>query len=357
MFQMNQSISESVERDQKLRKKRFNMAVLTYCIVFFATILISSFSTSKSGIYLWALFTTLAVAGNVVFYLIFKNNLNLKFRDKSLTKEQIVYSGLITVVAAVLVPEHRPLIFMLFLPALSFGMLRLNTRQYLSMVCITLMFYAAMLGLEFKFSPRKIVVGYEILLFCMFAIVFSWFAYFGSRVSKMREQLKEKNRQILESNSKYKHERDEKENAHNMLKTAIQQTTSGVIIADGPDVKIRFANQAAYKIRSGVEKEFSEGDFNKNVKWQTYENDGYTPYNFSDLPLARSIKHGEIVKNEEMIIKDDNQVNHNVLVNSAPVFNRDGQITSGIVIFHDITDQKESESNLKAAHKRLYQGA
>jgi signal transduction histidine kinase len=353
MFQIGQDISESEQKDQKLRLKRFRLGVLAYFIVFLVSIIISSLSTTEVGAYLWAICILFVVAGNVFFYLIFKNNLNLKFRDKSLTKEQIIYSGFITVIGAALVPEHRALILMLFIPALSFGMLWLNTRQYLSVVCITLVFYAVMLGVEFKYSPRNIVMGYEILLFCMFAIIFSWFAYFGSRVSNMREQLKEQNSQIRDSNEKYKHERDEKEKAHNLLKTAIHQTSSGVIIAEAPDIKISFVNQAAYMIRSGIVQDFKEKNFNKDGKWQTYKNDGVTPYPFLDLPLARSIKYGEIVKNEELIVKDNNQVNHNVLVNSAPVFNRDGQITSGIVIFHDITEHKESERNLKAAHKRF----
>ena len=128
-----------------------------------------------------------------------------------------------------------------------------------------------------------------------------------------------------------------------ILETAIAQSPSGIIIADAPDVTIRLANRAAFGIRGGNTSILTNIDVKQHAdRWQTFLPDG-SPYPSEQLPLSRAVLQGEVTKDEEVIIRDEEGNNHWVSANAAPIRDDQGQITSGIVVFHDITDRKRSE--------------
>lgn len=131
-----------------------------------------------------------------------------------------------------------------------------------------------------------------------------------------------------------------------ILETAIAQSPSGIIIADAPDVTIRLANRAAFGIRGGDTSILTNIEVKQHAKnWQTLLPNG-SPYPPEQLPLSRAVLKGEVTKDEEVIIRDEEGRDHWVSANAAPIRDDQGQISSGIVVFHDITDRKRSEQNL-----------
>lgn len=140
---------------------------------------------------------------------------------------------------------------------------------------------------------------------------------------------------------------EERQDALTLLETAVQQSSSGILIADAPDVKIRIANSKAMSILLGDDREKSvSGLHGTSRSWATFRLDG-TPVPVDRLPLTRAIQYGEFTENEELIIRAGNGLEHVVSINAAPVRNSEGTITSGVVIFHDITAKREVESVLK----------
>ncbi|MBA4368960.1 MAG: hypothetical protein C0403_15130, partial [Desulfobacterium sp.] len=88
-----------------------------------------------------------------------------------------------------------------------------------------------------------------------------------------------------------------------LLEAAINQSPSGILIADAPDVRIHFANPAALGIRGGSQERLTEIDVAEHTRlWQTFYPDG-TPYDPKDLPLSRAILKGEILRDVEVIIR------------------------------------------------------
>lgn len=135
--------------------------------------------------------------------------------------------------------------------------------------------------------------------------------------------------------------------ARDLLETAVAQSPSGIIIADAPDVKIRLTNTAALGIRGGKPDILTGIDLEKHSKnWQTYYPDG-TPYPPEKLPLSRAVLKGETTENEEVIIRDEEGNEHYVLTNGAPIYDSQGNVTAGIVIFHEITERKLAEEALE----------
>ncbi|HUT92749.1 MAG TPA: PAS domain S-box protein [Thermoguttaceae bacterium] len=141
--------------------------------------------------------------------------------------------------------------------------------------------------------------------------------------------------------------------AREFLETALAQSPSGIVIADAPDVTIRLANQAAFGIRGGDQSILTGIDLARHAEnWQTYRPDG-SPYPPEQLPLSRAVLQGEVVQNEEIIIRDEEGNDHWVSANAAPVRDAKAQVTAGIVVFHDITEHKRAVEKLRESEQRF----
>jgi two-component system, cell cycle sensor histidine kinase and response regulator CckA len=140
-----------------------------------------------------------------------------------------------------------------------------------------------------------------------------------------------------------------------LLETAINQSPSGILIADAPDVRIRIANPAAFGIRGLKRDRLAETDLAKYfTRSLNFYPDG-TPYAPKDLPLSRAILKGDVSNNVEIIVQNQSGERRRVSANAAPIRDSGGTIQAGIVVFHDITNRvkveaalRESEENFRA---------
>ncbi|MBU1340025.1 MAG: response regulator [Proteobacteria bacterium] len=159
-----------------------------------------------------------------------------------------------------------------------------------------------------------------------------------AKLVKLNEQLR------LEIGERERAQNEEKKTAR-LLDAAISQSPSGIIIADAPDIKIRMVNKAAFDIRGEIQTSPSQIDLHKYFSdWQIFDEKG-TPYSLKDLPLSQAIRNGKSTQNEELIIKDKTGTDHWLSVNAAPIIDTKGNITAGIIIFHDITSLKQKEKD------------
>ncbi len=141
--------------------------------------------------------------------------------------------------------------------------------------------------------------------------------------------------------------------AREFLETAVAQSPSGMIIADAPDVTIRLINEAAFKIRGGDHGSLKNIDVSLIAdRWQIYRPDG-RPYPSEELPLSRAVLKGEIVQDEELIIRSEDGTDRWVNANAAPLRDSRGKVTAGIVVFHDITERKAADAELTKTHQEL----
>ncbi len=143
--------------------------------------------------------------------------------------------------------------------------------------------------------------------------------------------------------------------AQEFMEAAIAQSTAGILIADAPDVKIRLANRAAFGIRGGSEDILTGIEVQEHAaRWQTFFPDG-RPYPSEELPLSRAVLKGESTHDEEVIIRDEDGVDHWVIVNAAPVRDSEGNVTAGIVVFHDITERRQALEERERLEEQLHQ--
>ena len=208
----------AVQSMQRLRLRRLVMAMVTYAVVILATFLTTLLGLGKMNTTQWTIFIGLGLLGNSLFFVIFYTNANLHFSDSSLTREQIVYSTLWGMVPLYALPEARSIVLLFYLPAFSFGMLRLTQRQYLSMVAIVMGLYVSLLGLEYFQDRPGFRIQYELFLFILFGILLTWLALFGGYVSNIRRQLLIRNKEIQKSHERIKDEFIERKQAEEILR-------------------------------------------------------------------------------------------------------------------------------------------
>jgi len=157
----------------------------------------------------------------------------------------------------------------------------------------------------------------------------------------------------VEDVSEKKRAEEEREKVWTMLRTAFAQSPTGIVIADAPDGEIRLANSQALMIRGAAEDYLTGIGFSQHsLRWQIFYPDG-APYPPDKLPLARAIRNGESIFNEEMIIRNEFGEDRLIFVNAAPIRDQEGVITSGVAVFQDITEHKRLEDERKVHEKRL----
>jgi len=138
-----------------------------------------------------------------------------------------------------------------------------------------------------------------------------------------------------------------------ILQAALDNSQAGIAIADAPDGKLRYVNQAGLLIPDKPENELVDGvDADHYVSsWQILHFDG-TPFLADEVPLTRAIRYGE-KNSKEFIIRRANAEDRYVWANAAPILDEAGSVIAGIVIFLDTTASRSAEEALKKSEQQF----
>jgi PAS domain S-box-containing protein len=144
-----------------------------------------------------------------------------------------------------------------------------------------------------------------------------------------------------------KHEMDERQKLVDILSNTIGSMTDAVLVADGKGTVI-YSNPAAEGLMSIITGQTPDEWAQPNEVRLPNSNE-LLPAN--DRPLMRAVR-GETLKNLEIVIDHKNTgKTHNVTTNGGPIRDRTGRITGGVVVYHDMTQIKETERQLRQAQK------
>ena len=182
-----------VDERQSLRIGRFLMAAGTSLLV-----CVTLFACAFLGLLPWraALEGTAGiVALIVVFYLLFRTGLNLRFSDPSLTTEQvgaaILFLGYIMYHAG---PAREALT--LFYPvAMLFGVLKLSASRLMVLALLALASHATMLVLVLLRDPQMEATA-ALTEFAVLMVVLPWFAAMGGYVNRLRTRLSDSHHEL-----------------------------------------------------------------------------------------------------------------------------------------------------------------
>lgn len=125
------------------------------------------------------------------------------------------------------------------------------------------------------------------------------------------------------------------------LKTILRQMPSGVMIAEAQSGRLILTNDKVEHImRQPIQ---TTNSFDQHDQYVGFHPDG-RPYEPEEWPLMRTIRSGEVIVDEEIDIRRDDETLGTILVSASPIKNHVEEVVAGVVTFLDITERKRAES-------------
>jgi len=121
---------------------------------------------------------------------------------------------------------------------------------------------------------------------------------------------------------------------------------AAVIIAEAPSGKIIFRNRRAQQIRERSPGQARATKLDDAGEFEIFHTDG-RPFEMEEWPLLRSIISGEEVRDEEFLYPLAVGSRLWLRCNSSPIYDDEGHIVAGVLLAHDITEQKQAEERLR----------
>ena len=123
------------------------------------------------------------------------------------------------------------------------------------------------------------------------------------------------------------------------LEAVLQQMPSAVIIAEAPSGRMLLGNAQVDRVTGRPMTLDTVEDYGQ---YRAFWPDG-RQLQARDWALARAIESGEIVKDEQVLVPDD-EGSRVLRITASPIRDRDGVITAGIAIFDDVTESARAET-------------
>jgi len=135
-----------------------------------------------------------------------------------------------------------------------------------------------------------------------------------------------------------------------LYSSVISALSEGLVVHDTSD-KIVMANQSAADIL-GLSLDQLLGKDSYDPRWQSLREDG-TAFRPEDHPTMITLRTGKGVDNTIMKVHTGDEKYSVISINSRPVLNQAGEMTSVVATFSDITRQRQAEESLLASEEKL----
>lgn len=182
---------------QKLRLQRFFMALASYIMFLGLTIFCYWQGYFLASWWVMLVFVVLTMVLNIAFYLLFVLELNLHFKDASLTLPQMLAAIFIFMATLYFyVQEVRGALLILCYIIFMFGVLRLRVRQFVQLTLLVLFLYSVVVALLYYFEPQRVDLKLSLLHLVITAMGLFWFSLMGGYISQLRSRLANTNSQL-----------------------------------------------------------------------------------------------------------------------------------------------------------------
>jgi PAS domain S-box-containing protein len=137
---------------------------------------------------------------------------------------------------------------------------------------------------------------------------------------------------------------EELESKQRLLEAVLEQMPAGLVVAEPPSGQLVLMNEQVQQILRGSLSDIKGVE--DYLLYQVFYPDGqlYTP---EEIPLARSLRTGEVVREEEIDIVCGDGTRKTLLVDSAPIRDAEEHIVAGVITFYDITERKRTRERIQ----------
>lgn len=134
-----------------------------------------------------------------------------------------------------------------------------------------------------------------------------------------------------------------------LLKSIIEYTPIGIVVVSSPEMKIRLISDRGCELEGRSREELERFSAEQ---YQFVHPDGTIADN-EQVPLTRAVLQGELVTDEEWIVLRPDGIRVNILCHAGPIYDDQGNITGGVLVWQDITRRKKNEQGLERSRRRL----
>ena len=173
------------EVNQRIRFRRFLLAS-TFSAVYLVVLAIFH-TQGKVDRETLVQASAIAAAAVLVFLVLFRSGLNLRFNDPSLTELQFLAAVSTMLFVVYRAPDTRLVFGAFFFVALMFGMLRSSGTPLTILGWESLVCFALMAGLRYINNEDVEMLRLDLLQLVVMAVTFPWFVFIGRRVTRLRE--------------------------------------------------------------------------------------------------------------------------------------------------------------------------
>ncbi len=164
------------------------------------------------------------------------------------------------------------------------------------------------------------------------------------RILRQLQQQSGQSADLIDAVRKWLHKNEEDQQ---LLDAILECIPAGITIASAGDDKIRVVSKYSRQF-IGCSREALEGlPLQEYVqKWDALHLDGMTVPTAEELPLVRATRQGQVVTDEEWLLRCRDGRTIRVLCNAGPIRDRRGDIIGGVVAWLDITERQRAEEAL-----------
>lgn len=137
-----------------------------------------------------------------------------------------------------------------------------------------------------------------------------------------------------------------------LFEASIAQSPVGILIAEAPEVTLRWVNVAARALLSQPEPTPADATPPSVSRWQLFHLDG-SPCSGDVHPLARAVRGGVTTRDLELLLHHSSGKERHLQVSAAPIRDPGGQVIAAIAILQDITAQRASELERETLRERI----
>ena len=174
---------------QSLRLRRFLFASLFSLVYLFVLALF--YAEDKVGRDTLVEACAIVVSSVLVFFFLFRLDLNLRFTDPSLTVWQLLVAVFTMLYVVYRAPETRLVFSAFFFVALMFAMLRHSGRKVAALGSVSLLGFALVTWLRYEGNRDGEMLRVDMLQLAVVSVTLPWFIFIGEHVKRLRRGLDE----------------------------------------------------------------------------------------------------------------------------------------------------------------------
>lgn len=132
----------------------------------------------------------------------------------------------------------------------------------------------------------------------------------------------------------------------NLLQSTMKTSPTAIFVMDN-EGKVKFANDASHQLLPDPDND-SQMRMGENPFLYILDADG-APFMEENTPFEKAVQSAESLYNQEVIYKNTHDESRTILLNLAPISRNEGAVSEVVITARDITLERETEAQIKAA--------